>query len=89
MDQKLIIISNVKLQIIFPNILFLDLMNINYTTFPVLTTNTMVFPMEIFLVDMGKVFQSGGIKIVLIKLSFNQINTQNLSIKIETISLHM
>ena len=32
----------------------------NYATVPVLTTNTMVFSMEIFLVDVGNVFQSGG-----------------------------
>ena len=39
-DQRIIIISNIKLQIILPKQLLLDLMNTNYAIFPVLTTNT-------------------------------------------------
>ena len=52
-------------------------MNKNYAIDPVLTTNTMVSSMEIFLVDMGKVFQSGGINMVLIKSQLNWIHTHN------------
>ena len=77
MDQKIIIISNIKPQTIFPKNFVVGSHDTNYATIPVLTTNTMVPSIEIFLVGMGKVFQSGGIKIVLIKSLFNRIHTQN------------
>ena len=37
--QKIIIISNIKLQIILPEHFLLDIMNTNHATIPVLTTN--------------------------------------------------
>ena len=46
--------------------MLLYLMNIHYAIVAVLITNAMVFLMEIFSVDMGKVFQSVRINIVLI-----------------------
>ena len=47
-DQKVIIISNIKPQIIFLNIFWLDIMNTNYVIVPVLIMNTMVSSMETF-----------------------------------------
>ena len=64
-------------------------MNTNYATVTAITTNTIVFSMEIFLVDMGKVFQTGGINIILIKSPLNRIHTHNLAMKIETTPLHI
>ena len=65
-DQKIIIISNIKSQIISPKHLLLDIMNTNYTTIPVLTINTIGFLMENIFSRHRKCFQSGGIKIILI-----------------------
>ena len=77
MDQIVIIISNSKSQIILPKIVFLVVMNTNYVIVPVLTNNTVVSSMEILLVGMGNIFQSGGVRIVLIKSQVNIIHTHN------------
>ena len=76
-DQKYAIISNIKLQIIFPkhSVVRYHEYKLRYCYCTCNIHNG--FSMEIFLVDMGKVFQSGGIKIVLIKPTFNQLNTHN------------
>ena len=76
-DQKNIIISNIKLQIIFPKhfVVGYNEYKLRYCSYTYNEHNGF-FNGNIFS-QHGKSFQSGGIKIVLIKSPFNQIHNQN------------
>ena len=66
-EQKSIIFLNINLQIIFPMIFFVGYHEHKLRVFLCTYNEQHSFSMEIYLVVMEKVFQSGGIKIILIK----------------------
>ena len=77
MDQKIIIISNIKLQIIFSNHFIVGYHEYELRYCSCTYNKHNGFSLEIFLVDMGNVFQSDGVKIFFIYSMLNRIHIQN------------